>query len=165
LAVLTETISSEHVGTVLSDAAQTVLETMFFTMAEGEAPPEHPVGAELMHTAITFSGEWRGTFDLQMPVACAQTIAESFVGAEPGEEMPEERVGEVICELANMVCGSTLSHLASDKIFDLSAPRLRPGTEPICTESLSMPNAVKAARGLNLGDAVVTFALAIEAVR
>jgi CheY-specific phosphatase CheX len=144
-------VETEHIAVVLGDAAQNVLETMFFMMAEGDAEASFPPDIELLRTSMTFTGEWSGTFELQTPVACARAIAESFAGADDAEE-----VGEVMCELTNMVCGSTLSQLAGDKIFDLSAPRLEPAA--------NIPaNAVTASRALNFGDGIVAFALAIEA--
>jgi CheY-specific phosphatase CheX len=157
--VLTD-IHSEHVGAVLQNAAETVLETMFFMMAEGAADPVHPPQTEMMRTALSFSGEWSGTFELDVPAACARSIAESFVGIDDCGEIPPERVGEVMCELANMICGSTLSHLASDKIFNLSAPHVCTSTEHIRCQGT---HTVMAAKGLNLGEGVVSFAMAIEA--
>ena len=52
-----EQVSVEKISGALGDAAQTVLEKMFFTMAEGEAEPMFAPDAELMHTAMTFKGQ------------------------------------------------------------------------------------------------------------
>jgi hypothetical protein len=49
-------------------------------------------------------------------------MAESFTGAMDPAELPDEKVREVVAELTNMICGSTLSHWASDKIFSLGMP-------------------------------------------
>jgi len=155
-------VQSEQIAEVLGSAAETVLETMFFTMAEGEAEPAFPPETNLMRTAIAFSGEWSGTFEMQTPFSCARTIAESFVGADELEEMSADKVGEVMGELANMVCGSTLSQLANDKIFDLGAPRQLRSGDPMIPVAV---DAVTASRGLNLGEGVVAFAMAIEAIR
>jgi CheY-specific phosphatase CheX len=148
-------VQTELVATALGDAAQAVLETMFFMMADGEAEPVFPPDAELMRTAMSFKGHWSGTFELQTPVECARMIAESFVGSDG-----DVAVGEVMCELANMVCGSTLSNLANDKIFDLSKPQ-------VCAaaEQTGSTGAVTASKGLDLGGSVVAFAMSIEASR
>ena len=155
-------MQSEQIANVLGDAAQTVLETMFFTMAEGETEPVFPPEIRLIRVTLDFSGEWPGTFDLRTPIHCARAIAESFAGLEATEEeMSAEKVGEVLCELANMVCGSTLSRLASGKIFDLGVPRLLDGGE---TLEAAVPNAITVSRGLNLGDGILALAMAIEGV-
>jgi CheY-specific phosphatase CheX len=151
-------VQSEQIAVALGDAAQTVLETMFFMMAEGEAEPMFAPDADLMRTAMTFNGHWTGTFEVRTPVACAHMIAQSFVGAD--DEMTPENVSEVMCELANMVCGSTLSNLANDRIFDLSKPQVCAAEEHVATA-----NAVKVAKGLDLGGGVVAFAMSIEACR
>jgi CheY-specific phosphatase CheX len=147
-------VRSEFVGDVLSEAAQTVLEKMFFMMADGDAEPVFAPDTELLRTSMSFSGWRSGTFEVQTPMSCARSIAESFVGAD--DDMTADGVSEVMCELANMVCGSTLSHLAADRIFDLSAP-----------SSVALPASeytVTAQRGLMLGDGLVTFAMALEAM-
>ncbi|HVX67697.1 MAG TPA: chemotaxis protein CheX, partial [Bryobacteraceae bacterium] len=51
----------------------------------------------------------------------------NFLGAEDESGIQEEQVGEVLCELANMICGSVLSRLAGDLAFDLSHPELVAG--------------------------------------
>jgi CheY-specific phosphatase CheX len=153
-------MQSEHIGAVLGAAAENVLEVMFFTMAEGDADPVFPPGTHLIRTAMNFSGEWSGSFELQAPLDCARAIAENFAAADCAEEMPEETVAAVMCELASMVCGSTLCQLASDKIFDLGAPRVLSSIE---TDARPAANAVAGSRGLILGDGVVAFAMAIEA--
>jgi CheY-specific phosphatase CheX len=151
--------SEQQIAAVLGSAAETVLETMFFTMAEGDAEPVFPPDTDLMRTAIAFTGEWSGTFEMQTPMNCARTIAESFVGADEPDGMGADKVSEVMGELANMVCGSTLSQLASDKIFDLGAPRRLHSDEP---DVPFAAYAVTASRGLNLGDGVLAFAMAID---
>ncbi len=142
---------TELVAEALGDAAQSVLETMFFMVAEGEAEPVFPAETKLIRTSMTFTGWWNGTFEMRTAVNCARTIAESFVGMD--EDMSPTGVSDVMCELANMVCGSTLSHLAQDRIFDLSAPSTGPAAECEMT----------AVRGLMFGDGLITFAMAIEA--
>ena len=49
----------------------------------------------------------------------------------------EAQIGQVVCELTNMLCGSVLSRIEKDTLFDLSSPRLtgetRWGTKPIAS--------------------------------
>jgi hypothetical protein len=52
-------------------------------------------------------------------------MAAAFLGLD--EAAPSEaQIQEVVCELANMVCGSALSRLEENTRFDLSSPELRP---------------------------------------
>lgn len=156
-------MQTEPIEHALRDAAQSVLETMCFTMVEGDAPSEFSTATDLVRTRMTFSGAWSGRFELKAQLASARMIAGSFTG-ESGDDMPVERVTEVMCELANMVCGSTLSHLArshlaSDRVFDLSSPQVLP-----CVVTGDPPpiGAVTAAMGLDLGDGVVAFSMSVD---
>ena len=45
--------------------------------------------------------------------------------------MSSERAGEVVCELANMLCGSVLSRMDATAVFELSCPELA-GNWPGC---------------------------------
>ena len=101
---------------------ESVLETMFFTMPDGEVNLEQQPLPEHCRVGMTFTGAYWGTFELRITPDSAQAIAENFTGEMDPEELPEDRVMEVVSELTNMICGSTLSHWASDKIFSLGSP-------------------------------------------
>ena len=53
----------------------------------------------------------------------ARTIGSGFLGKEEAE-ISDEQTGEVVCELANMFCGSVLSRLEDKTTFHLSHPEL-----------------------------------------
>jgi hypothetical protein len=40
------------------------------------------------------------------------------------QELSQARAGDVVCELANMLCGSVLSRIGADFTFDLSHPEI-----------------------------------------
>lgn len=104
----------------LGSAMQSVLEKMFFTMPDGEAngehlPTHHRVG-------MTFTGAYWGNFELRITPDLARAIAENFTGVMDRDELPDEKVLEVVAELTNMICGATLSHWTGDKMFSLGSP-------------------------------------------
>jgi CheY-specific phosphatase CheX len=108
---------------LMGQAAQEILETMFFVTVETASEPETwPAG--LLTAELRFEGALSGWFSIHIQDTCARDIAGNFAGVmDPGELNPETMVG-VLCELANMVCGATLSRLEPDAIFNLSAPQL-----------------------------------------
>jgi CheY-specific phosphatase CheX len=104
----------------LREAVDDVLEKMFFVQSEGPAcegrPPE-----ELVAARVDFKGTPSGTLSLRITLRAAQGMAADFLGEE-ASELPVNRTLEVICELANMICGSVLSRVESDTPFHLSPP-------------------------------------------
>ena len=69
---------------------------------------------------------------------------------EPGEVEPGQ-LSQVTCELANMVCGVTLSRMAPDAIFCLNAPQTCPAPlEADTTETV---------RWLDSGSGLIRLAL------
>ena len=109
------------VAAILLESSSEVLETMFFATVLGDAPPEalqNCTGARLH-----YRGSPSGTFGVRVTQQSARTIAAGFLGIDD-ESVSEGQIGEVICELANMLCGSVLSRLERDARFDLSHPEL-----------------------------------------
>ena len=136
---------------LLSAAAADVLETMFFTPVMGEtevaAPPPSAVAARMY-----FAGARPGSFALRVSEPAAATIAANFLGEEVSEPSPAQ-VRDVICELANMICGSVLSRLDSEAHFDLGHPEL---VEP----AAAMP--AGASRAFDIGEGEVAVFLHIH---
>jgi CheY-specific phosphatase CheX len=111
---------------VVAACTAEVLEQMFFirALAEGaseEAPPDSRLAA-----AVIFHGAPSGQLILQVTTAAARSIAADFLG-EDEPVLSEQQVGEVICELANIICGSVLSHVESESTFHLDTPELQTG--------------------------------------
>lgn len=109
-------------GEILCAAAQQVLETMFFTsiMGERKDPPADPA----LEALVSFEGEPSGSFGLRLSASVARAIAANFLGVEDEAELTDSQIGEVTCELANMICGATLSQVESGSTFHISHPRL-----------------------------------------
>lgn len=155
-------MQTEQISEALEEAAQSVLENMFFVMPEGTAEPSDSWDAPLLGARLTFSGEWRGYFELQAPLSSARTLTKGFVGALDESEVEDEKTSEVICELANMVCGSTLTRLAGDKVFDLGSPHM---VSLPHTTLAPAPQDSTATSALDLGFGTIAFTLTIEGVQ
>ncbi len=101
---------------------ESVLETMFFAMADGEADPMDPLPPDSYRMGMSFDGACEGRFEVRIAKEAAHRIAESFSGVADPDDLTEGGVLEVVGELTNMICGSMLSQWAEDKIFSLSTP-------------------------------------------
>jgi len=110
-----------EVEQVLRDSVNEVLEKMFFIRSLGDSPSASAESELIAH--LTFEGHPCGSFTLRAGRAAARSITADFLGAEE-DELTDEQVGEVICELANMICGSALSRIESDFHFRLASPVL-----------------------------------------
>ncbi len=117
-------ISLDKTAEVLAVATEEVLETMFFStvFAEPEETasrlPEESVVAQ-----VRFRGNPCGEFTVGLALPAAQSVAENFLGLEPGS-IAHEQVCGVVREMANMICGSVLTRIESDTLFDLLAPEI-----------------------------------------
>jgi CheY-specific phosphatase CheX len=109
---------SEAVGRVAAE----VLETMFFEEAVPTAC-EHSWLAGAISAQVTFNGSHSGEFLLSVSADTAYTIASGFLGLDPSE-MTETQPGEVILELANILCGALMSSLWPDSSLSLASPEL-----------------------------------------
>ena len=105
---------------LLSDAVQSMLETMFFTESlPGEGSEDLPALA----AALSFRGSPSGDLAVSISAASLRQLAAGFLG-EDESDISEEQAGAVVCEMANILCGSVVSRLESDRTFDLASPQL-----------------------------------------
>jgi CheY-specific phosphatase CheX len=113
---------------MLETATSEALETMCFFGVMGPAD-QLPQGEEHISARMTFKGDANGVFHSTLDTAAAWAIAANFLG----EEVPDisrEQVDTVICELANMICGSVLSSYKRDGHFELSTPEITQLEDP-----------------------------------
>jgi hypothetical protein len=102
-------------------AVEEALDKMFFVAGfENTAPGQTP--RPEMAVAVEFEGASRGVFTLRVTSELARSIAADFLG-EDAPDLPEERVREVVRELANMICGAALSRARGEQEFRLHEPR------------------------------------------
>ena len=109
---------------LLSDAATEVLETMFFATLADEPVP-NPPEAPWISAGLTFQGRRAGRFGVRTPLETTRKLTASVLGLEE-DALTEAQTDQVICELANMVCGSALSRLEGEARFDLRHPEINP---------------------------------------
>lgn len=131
----------------MEGAVSEVLESMCFISTEGDATDEDAIlQSDWICSCLDFRGEPSGTFGLAVPSATASAIAANFLGDD--EAGPNDsQTAEVICELANMVCGSLLAHLDPKRTFDLSSPR----PDPTGAQDISDENRISATFTLDEG--------------
>ena len=112
----------------LAESAREVLEKMFFLDLEDlGAAAQRPCGVT---AEVTFEGDPPGVFRLDLDLVAARAAAADFLGQDP-EELSPEQTHEVVCELANMICGAVLSRVESSAVFRLSTPRIAPAEEDL----------------------------------
>ena len=74
---------------------------------------------------LQFCGPSSGTFGLSTSLATARLLASNFLG-EDDSAIDRSRAEEVLCELANMVCGCFLGLREGRSTYDLSHPQPLP---------------------------------------
>jgi len=117
---------------LMLEAARDILEMMFFASPESSEVPEPWPGA-LLTAELRFDGALAGGFRIHIEKDCARALAGNFSGAFDPAEMDAKATVGVLCELANMVCGATLSRLEPDSIFNLSSPQpVESGPAELC---------------------------------
>jgi CheY-specific phosphatase CheX len=106
---------------LISEAVSSVLETMFFTAPFGLS--EKIAGTSSIHVRVAFRGCPSGELDVCVSDTSARILASSFLG-EDEETITDIQLGEVACEMSNMICGSLISRMESEQSFDLDSPRI-----------------------------------------
>jgi len=136
---------SSELGQVLSDSAAEVLESMFFTtLMEDSETGENPPGRRIS-ARLSFHGNAPGCFGVRIPLETARKMTASFLGLEE-DAVTESQIGEVVCELANMLCGSVLSRLEKETRFELSQPEIEP-PEALCPADATAYRALRLEEG------------------
>jgi CheY-specific phosphatase CheX len=85
---------------------------------------------------LTFEGEPSGALFLSLSAPAARQIAADFLGIDESA-VSAAQTADVVCELANMICGSVLSRVESAARFRLASPRVLPAVRelPACLVS------------------------------
>jgi CheY-specific phosphatase CheX len=163
-------MSEQNYDELVSGAVESVLETMFFSIPLGPAEPE--TGAAVLEARLAFHGRPSGILGVRLSAASARILAAGFLG-EDEETLTDAQPGEVVCELANMLCGSLVSRLESEESFDLSSPELVPagsladaGSEPLTTarQSAQAASVVRVfSESFELENGILSVTLQLEA--
>jgi hypothetical protein len=150
-------MSEQNLDQLLSETVDGVLETMFFSMPLGPAEPE--TGPTVLAARLAFHGNPSGTLEVCLSQASARLLAAGFLG-EDDETLTDSQPGEVVCELANMLCGSLVSKLETDESFDLTSPELVPAGGATATDLEAPP---VARQSFELENGILTVTLHLQA--
>jgi CheY-specific phosphatase CheX len=152
-------VEKNEIQPALASAVEEVLETMCFAgvlaSAEGNVPPQADAGSPVVTAALHFQGNSSGGFRMGVPAKLARVVAGGFLGREE-TEVTDSQAGEVVCELANMICGSVLSRLESSATFQITHPELAPPERGASLENAG------ASRWFDLGDGILTVSLELQ---
>ena len=114
-------MSMDNLTELLGQAAEEVLENMFFSGVLSELA-EEPGGDRLCAT-VRFEGSSHGELRLSTSASSAALLAAGFLGTED-ENVPGAQAREVAGELANVLCGVVLGRLNPQGNFVISPPEV-----------------------------------------
>ena len=117
-----EQIAEPPLRDLVLAAAGDALENMFFTGILGLAEDASFDDAAI-RASVDFSGTASGKAILELSRSSAVDLAASFLGQD-SDAVSMQDAESVVLELANIVCGSALSHWCHDGLFTLSTPVL-----------------------------------------
>lgn len=156
-----------EVQAAMATAVEDVLETMCFLGvcasgqgiappdAGGSTPPDGAADARTLTAELRFEGNSAGAFRLSLPLSLAQTAGAGFLGLDEAAAS-DAQAAEVVCELANMICGSVLGRLEHSTIFRLSHPELIPTLPGPGHDALSNT------RWFDTGEGVLSVSLSMQ---
>lgn len=144
---------------LLSEVVQAVLETMFFVEPMGRAQPRK--GEAVIESSVAFHGHPSGKLVVCVPETAARPLAAAFLG-EDEEMLQESQPREVVCEFANMLCGSLVSRLESEDSFALDPPELSPAGDCTPQEEAESSFTARCSYALDPGFLMVTLHLEAE---
>jgi CheY-specific phosphatase CheX len=107
----------------LRDSVREVLEKMFFVQPLDAPFQDTETAGGDVAVKLTFDGSPSGALTLCVSHSAARQIAADFLGADQAD-LSSSQIHEVVCELANMICGSVLSRVESTATFRLSKPEV-----------------------------------------
>ena len=119
--------------TAMKTSISEVMETMFFLPVEFvDEPATKQIkalkGRQGKTCRLDFSGDCSGSVFLLVPRQLLMEMAENFMG-ESGESIGEMLLDGTLAEAVNMMAGNALRKVKSAVPFELSIPKLVPGTE------------------------------------
>jgi CheY-specific phosphatase CheX len=121
-------VTKTELECALAESTAAVLERMFFVQALDETAPAAPEADSDLICGVNFIGDPSGRLALRVSLGAARSMAADFLGEDEGG-LSGFQVGQVVCELANIICGSVLSRIESGTTFQLDCPRLLSGWE------------------------------------
>ncbi|HSL56812.1 MAG TPA: chemotaxis protein CheX [Acidimicrobiales bacterium] len=83
------------------------------------APDEAAGGGREVRAAVQITGSWTGALVIECPEPAAQAFAAAMLGMDPGEELAEDELRDVVGELANMAGGNLKALVGVDTRLSL----------------------------------------------
>lgn len=107
----------------LKAATFEVLETMFFLFPERLEESAHLFHGPGLRAWVPVDGPKKLRVGLTVPLTLAQEMASNFLGLEK-DELPLEKLQDVVKEAANMIAGAFLSREQAPQEFHLNPPQV-----------------------------------------
>lgn len=148
-------MSERNFDRLLAETVDVVLETMFFSAPLGPAEPE--TGGAALEARLAFRGIPSGILAVRLSEPGARLLAAGFLG-EDEERLTDEQLGQVVCELTNMLCGSLVSKLESEVHFNLAPPVLVTA-QCVPASIAELPPTACQSFALDIGNLTVTLRL------
>jgi CheY-specific phosphatase CheX len=108
----------------LAQSTRSVLETMCSLIPSLDEGLSDELRQQLACVEIKFTGPIHGSLVMAAERGAAEMLAPAFLGMD-AEELTPEDVPAVLAEMANMICGATVSRMEPEGLFSLSAPERR----------------------------------------
>jgi len=117
----------------LRSVAREVLETTAFAIVMPEEEGG-PVAGPMLSATVRFDGPSMGAFALAIPESVMPALANNMLGRDEGEPCTGQEIADALGELANIMCGNALFHVAGPAaVFDLAPPEVASSAEGVRT--------------------------------
>jgi hypothetical protein len=116
-------MNTEQFESILTESCAEVLETMCFASIIGAEEAGTTADTNRIYSRLSFKGVLHGHFGISAPAVTSNSLAAAFLGLDE-DSVTTAQSEQVLCELANMICGAVLSRMDSGAIFELSHPEI-----------------------------------------
>jgi two-component system chemotaxis response regulator CheY len=111
----------QQIYAAVAKATTRVLETMFFCCTSNPADAELNTRNTPLGVSVGFTGSLTGSFQLWASPQLASCLATNFLGGKDNDN-PVGTDKTMLDEVANMICGATLTELFREGEFQLESP-------------------------------------------
>jgi CheY-specific phosphatase CheX len=115
-----------------------VLETMFFELPAGLPEETGAPSPEGLCATVRFSGTSEGSLSVALEPPVLRRLSAAFLGIEE-EEVTERLSLNVLCEMANMICGASQSRIHPGGRIAIETPQVMPVTEVLPRSWIRFP--------------------------
>lgn len=121
-----------------AEATLEVLETMLFEFPVDEPGLSGPPPAGDAIATAVFDGSLAGSLTVAISAECTARLAAGFLGLDE-DEAGESEQRSLVIELANVICGATMSRLEPEGRLRIQPPVFGPRAEPDTGDWLHFP--------------------------